>query len=303
MAEELTDVGRGITLCHEGFGDPGDPPVLLIMGLGTQMVAWHEDFCRELAGRGFYVVRFDNRDVGRSTALDFPAPSIGQLFTRRFRPEQYTLEDMAEDTAGLIEAVDLGPVHVVGASMGAMVGQTLAAMRPELVRSFTSIMSNTGSRLNGQPAFGVMRELLRRAPTEREAFLEHTVRLFKVIGSPESDEAEIRALAEMHYERGTNPNGTGRQLGAILKSGNRAKLLRRIEAPTLVIHGTADRLIRPSGGRATARLIPGAKILRIDGMGHDLPRSKWTQIIDAVVQTARDADREPAGAESAAAAA
>jgi pimeloyl-ACP methyl ester carboxylesterase len=289
MPEEFTNVGRGITICHESFGSEDDPPLLLIMGLATQMVAWHEDFCNGLADRGFRVIRYDNRDVGRSSHLDFPPPRTAQFFTRRFGPEQYTLEDMADDAVGLIDALGLGPVHVVGASMGGMIGQTLAARNPELVRSFTSIMSNSGSRLSGQPAMSLMRELLRRAPSEREAFLDHTVRLFKLIGSPESDEIEIRALAELHYERGTNPDGAGRQLGAILKSGNRAKLLRRIKAPTLVIHGTADRLVRPSGGSATARLIPGAKILRIEGMGHDLPRAKWPEIIGAIAQHAERA--------------
>jgi pimeloyl-ACP methyl ester carboxylesterase len=255
MPEELTDVGRGITICHEDFGDPSDPPMLLVMGLGMQMVGWHDDFCRELSGRGFRVVRFDNRDTGHSTHSRFRPPTLRQLVARRFPPEQYGLEDMADDTAGLIEALELGPVHLVGASMGGMISQTLAARRPELVRSFTSLMSNTGSRLTGQPAFSLLRFLLKRAPSERDAFIEHSVLLFRAIGSEGSDDDEIREIAARSFDRGTDPAGTGRQLGAILWSGNRAKLLRRIQAPTLVIHGTKDRLVRPSGGRATARLI------------------------------------------------
>jgi pimeloyl-ACP methyl ester carboxylesterase len=301
MSEQLTDVGRGITICHEGFGDPADAPMLLVMGLGMQMVGWHEDFCRQLAGRGFHVIRYDNRDTGRSTRFDFRQPTLTQLLTRRFGPEQYTLEDMADDAAGLIEALDLGPVHVVGASMGGMISQTLAARQPELVRSFTSIMSNTGSRLTGQPALGVMREMLRRAPTDREGFIEHAAGLFRLIGTAGSDLDEIREIAALQYDRGHDPAAAGRQLGAILKSGNRTKLLSRIKAPTLVIHGKSDRLVRPSGGRATAKAIPGARFLRIDDMGHDLPRREWARIIGAIASNAERAEQLDSEAEAAAA--
>jgi pimeloyl-ACP methyl ester carboxylesterase len=184
--------------------------------------------------------------------------------------------------------------------MGGMISQTLAARRPELVRSFTSIMSNTGSRVTGQPAFGLLRFLLQRAPRDREAFIEHSVRLFDVIGSEGSDPSEVRELAAQSYDRGTDPAGTGRQLGALLKTGNRTQLLRQIKAPTVVIHGTKDKLVRPSGGRATAKAIPGAKLIEIDGMGHDLPRPAWPRIIDAIAENAARAD---AGAEPLAAAA
>jgi pimeloyl-ACP methyl ester carboxylesterase len=300
MPEELTDVGRGITICHESFGDEADPPLLLVMGLGMQLVGWHQDFCRQLADRGFHVIRFDNRDVGRSTHFDFPPPAIGQLVSRRFRPEQYGLEDMADDAAGLIEALDLGPVHLVGASMGGMISQTLVARRPDLVRSLTSIMSNTGSRVTGQPAFGLLRLLLKRAPRDRESFIEHSVALFDVIGSEGSDPSEVRELAAQSYDRGTDQDGTGRQLGALLKTGNRTEMLRRIKVPTVVIHGTKDKLVRPSGGRATVKAIPGAKLIEIDGMGHDLPRPAWPRIIGAITENAERAD---AGTESLAAAA
>jgi pimeloyl-ACP methyl ester carboxylesterase len=268
-----------------------------------QMVGWHEDFCRDLAERGFHVTRFDNRDTGHSTIFDFPQPSLTQLVTRRFAPEQYTVEDMADDAAGLIEALELGPVHLVGASMGGMISQTLAARRPELVRSLTSIMSNTGSRITGQPAFGVLREMLKRAPEDREGFIEHSTNLFGLIGSPGSDQDEIREIAGQQYDRGHDPAGAGRQLGAILKSGNRTKLLRRIKAPTLVIHGKSDRLVRPSGGRATAKAIPGARFLRIDEMGHDLPRVAWARIIEAIASNAERADHAGGEREAAAAAA
>jgi len=303
MPEKLTDVGRGVTICHEDFGDPSDPPLLLVMGLGMQMVGWHDDFCGELADRGYYVVRYDNRDTGRSTHFPFRPPAPGQLVARRFPPEQYRLEDMAGDAAGLIATLELGPVHLVGASMGGMISQTLAAHRPEMVRSLTSIMSNTGSRVSGQPAFSLLRFLLKRAPSDREGFIEHSVVLFNAIGSADADDDEIRDIAARTFDRGTDPAGTGRQLGAIVKSGNRAKLLRGIKAPTLVIHGTKDKLVRPSGGRATARLIPGAKLMRIERMGHDLPREHWPRIIDAIADHTRRAEAAGGEPESVAAAA
>jgi pimeloyl-ACP methyl ester carboxylesterase len=292
MPEEFADVGRGITLCYERFGDPADPPILLIMGLSTQMIAWHEDFCEELAERGFQVIRFDNRDVGRSTHLEIRPPTLGQLVRRRFRPEQYTLSDMAEDAAGLIEKLDIGPVHVVGVSLGGMIGQVLAAEHPELVRSLTSMLSSTGSRFHGQPHFSVLRYLLRPPPRDRKGYIERSAEVFGLIGSTgfDRDEAYIRERAGRSYDRGFNVSGGGRQLGATLATGNRTNLLRRIKAPTLVIHGTEDKMIRPSGGRATAKAIPGARLMMIEGMGHDLPRGAWPPIIDAIAIHARAAD-------------
>jgi pimeloyl-ACP methyl ester carboxylesterase len=262
------------------------------MGLGMQMIAWPAAFCRELAGRGFHVTRFDNRDVGNSTHLDIPSPTLRELATRRFRPEQYTLEDMAEDTAGLIEELELGPVHLVGVSQGGMISQTLAARRPELVRSLASIMSNTGSRITGQPTPRVLRAFLKPPPRGREAMIAHWTKFFALIGSEGADPGEVRALADIALERNVNPDprGAERQLGAQLKSGNRTKYLRRIKAPTVVIHGAIDPLIRPSGGRATAKAIPGAKLITIDRMGHDLPTFAWPAIIDAIVANARGAD-------------
>lgn len=291
MPEQLTATSHGITLCHESFGDRADPSLLLVMGLGTQMVAWHDDFCTQLAERGFHVTRFDNRDVGRSTHLAFPPPKLGQLISRRLHPEQYSLDDMATDAAALIESLELGAVHLVGASMGAMIGQVLAAREPHLVRSLVSIMSNTGSRFAGQPALRMYRILLKRAPAEREGFVEHAARLFELIGSaPElrSGADDVREIAARSFDRGHDPAGAGRQLGAIVKTGNRTRLLRQVGVPALVIHGRRDRLVRPSGGRATARAIPGARLELIDGMGHDLPRALWPRFIDAII---RNADR------------
>ena len=176
MPEQSCNVGRGITLCYETFGDPADPPALLVMGLGTQMIAWHEDFCRELASRGLYVVRFDNRDIGHSTHLSGPPPTRAQLLTRSRRAARYSLADMAEDAAGLLRELDLAPAHVIGASMGGMIAQTLAARHPRSVRSLVSIMSNTGSLVSGQPSLRVYSMFLREAPREREAFVAHMTR-------------------------------------------------------------------------------------------------------------------------------
>jgi pimeloyl-ACP methyl ester carboxylesterase len=294
MDERFCDVGRGVRLCYETFGDPGDPAALLVMGLGVQMIGWREDFCRQLAERGFHVVRFDNRDAGRSTHFpELRAPSAGQLLRRSFAREQYTLSDMAEDTAGLLRELDLGPAHVIGVSMGGMIAQMLAAEHPEQVRTLTSIMSTTGSRLKGQPSLALYRFLLKRAPRERDAYIDHTAAIFKAIGSPgfEHDEQEVRALAAQSYDRDDDRNATGRQLAAILASGNRTAALKRVAVPTLVVHGASDRLVSPSGGRATASAIDGAQLVVIDGMGHDLPREVWPRLIDAIAEHAQRADR------------
>ncbi len=292
MSEHCCDVGRGITLCYETFGERSNPTALLIMGLGTQMIAWHEDFCRELATRGLHVVRFDNRDIGRSTHMSGRPPSTAQLLTRSSRAARYTLGDMADDAAGLLRELELAPAHVVGVSMGGMIAQTLAARHPMAVRSLVSIMSNTGSLRTGQPSLRVYPIFLRRPPREREAFIAHMERLFTVIGSPglPRDAADMHAIATASYDRGHDPDGPGRQLAAIIAAGNRTAELRRIHVPTLVIHGTDDPLIAPSGGRATARAIHGAELMSVEGMGHDLPRAAWPQLIDAIAVHALRAD-------------
>ena len=291
MAEQFCDVGRGITLCYEEFGDPSAPPMLLIMGLGTQMIGWPDEFCQQLAARGFHVVRFDNRDSGRSTHIKGAPPPIGQLVRRRIDPVLYTLSDMADDALGLMRALELEPAHVVGASMGGMIAQMLAAEHPEAVRSLVSIMSNTGSRWTGQPALGLYRYLLRRAPEDRDGFIEYLVNVFAAIGSRglPQDTERVRDIAARSYDRGHDPAAAGRQLGAITASGNRMAKLHRITAPTLVIHGTTDRLVRPSGGRATAKAIPGARLLMVVGMGHDLPEAAWPQLLDAITAHAQAA--------------
>jgi pimeloyl-ACP methyl ester carboxylesterase len=289
--EEFTDIGEGLTLCHEGFGDPSDPPMLLVMGLGTQMIAWREDFCEQLASRGFHVIRFDNRDVGLSTHMTGAPPTLRQMFTRKLPAGAYSLEDMADDMLRLSEKLGLGPVHVVGASMGGMIGQVLAARHPDNVRSLVSIMSNTGSRWTGQPALSAYRLFLAEAPSEREAFIEHVSKLFAIVGSHGElyDEEYVRDVTARSFDRNHDAVGVGRQLGAVLKTGKRDAMLRSIKAPTLVIHGTEDRLVRPSGGRATKRAIPGARLMEVKGMGHDLPRGAWPEIIDAIADNAAKA--------------
>jgi pimeloyl-ACP methyl ester carboxylesterase len=288
MSEETCTVGE-LELCYERFGDPGDPALLLIMGLGTQMLGWQEAFCETLARRGFHVIRFDNRDIGRSTHLrDLPVPSLRQLVLRDKTAASYSLSDMAADAAGLLDHLQIERAHVVGASMGGMIAQTLAIEHPERVLSLVSIMSNTGSRLTGQPALRVLPLFLAPTPRDRDLYVESLMKLFEQIGSPgfERDKDAMRRDFGRAYDRGINPAGGARQLAAIQTSGNRTTALRRVVAPTLVIHGKQDRLVNPSGGRATAKAIPGAQLMLIDGMGHDLPRDAWPDLIAAIADNA-----------------
>jgi pimeloyl-ACP methyl ester carboxylesterase len=305
MAEQMARVSPEIELCYETFGDPADEPVLLVMGLATQMIAWREDFCDELAGRGFHVIRFDNRDCGRSTQLtDRRPPTLGQTLRRKRSAAAYSLADMAGDAVGLLDHLGIERAHIVGASMGGMIAQTIAIRFPERVRSLVSIMSNTGDRLTGQPAFKVYPVFLKQAPKDRESFIEHTLTLYKAIGSPgfERNEDDMREMFGREYDRGVSAAANGRQLMAILADRDRAAQLRRLDVPALVIHGTADKLVAKSGGRRTAKAIPGARLLEIDGMGHDLPRGAWPPIIDGIADTAaraRQTAAPTAGAEAA----
>jgi pimeloyl-ACP methyl ester carboxylesterase len=296
MPEQLIRVSDDVELCYETFGDPGDPTALLVMGLATQMIAWPDDFCRQLTERGFHVVRFDNRDVGRSTHVKGRPPTVGQLLRRSKKPARYRLSDMADDAAGLLRALGLAPAHVIGASMGGMIAQTLAARHPDMVLSLTSIMSNTGHPWKGRPAVRLLPIFLSRPRGGREESVERVVKVFKAIGSRglPQDLDWIRDVAERSYDRNHDPAGPGRQLAAIIASGDRTKELRTIQAPTLVIHGTDDPLVRPSGGKATARAIPGAKLLKITGMGHDLPRAAWPRILDGIEENAKRAQGERA---------
>jgi len=298
MAEQHIPAGD-VELCYETFGREGDPAVLLVMGLGTQMLAWHEEFCERIAAEGFFVIRYDNRDVGRSTHFEgHRPPSVFEMVTRRPRHLAYTLEDMADDAAGLLDALGIPSAHVVGASMGGMIAQLVAARHPDKTRSLVSIMSTTGAGRVGQPGLKVLPFLLKAPSTEREAAIERVVKLFDLIGSPgfERDEAATRELAGRSFDRSSDRAGAGRQLGAILGSGDRTPVLRTVTAPTLVIHGTADKMVAPSGGRATAKAIPGARLELIRGMGHDLPRGAWEQVIALITAHAQQADGRPAAA-------
>jgi pimeloyl-ACP methyl ester carboxylesterase len=292
MAEEMAKIGD-LELCYETFGDPADPALLLIMGLGTQMVGWPEEFCGMLAARGLFVIRYDNRDCGRSTRMrQFRPPTLRQLLLRDKTAAGYSMADMADDGAALLDHLGIDRAHVAGASMGGMIAQTMAVRHPSRVLSLASIMSNTGHLWKGVPGLRIYPVFMRRPAADRDAAIDSAVATFRLIGSPgfPRDEDELRRTLELSYERGYNPAGTARQLAAILAAGDRTEQLRGITAPTVVIHGTRDRMVMPSGGRETAKAIPGARLVMIEGMGHDLPRGAWDRIIDAIVSNIERAD-------------
>lgn len=284
---------NGIELEYESFGRAGDPPLLLVMGLGAQMILWHDEFCGALAERGFHVTRFDNRDVGRSTWLDAAGmPDVLGALTAAGAGQPidapYRLSDMAADAAALLDTLGAGSAHVVGASMGGMIAQTIAIEHPARVRTLTSIMSTTGHPGLPPARPEAMALLMTPMPAERAAQIERSVEAARVIGSPAypSDPAELRALAERAYDRGINPPGFARQLVAILASGSRRAALAGVRVPTLVIHGDADPLVPVEAGRDTAAAVPGARLLELPGMGHDLPRALWPAVVDAIVEHA-----------------
>jgi pimeloyl-ACP methyl ester carboxylesterase len=290
--EQFAEVGRGITLCLQTLGDPDDAPMLLIQGIGTQMIGWPDGFCELLAEGGFFVVRFDNRDSGRSTWLpELGVPSVTKAFSKQLDDPPYLFTDMANDCAGLLDALGISAAHVVGASLGGFVAQTLAIEHPDRVLSLASVMSSTGSSQVGQPTPAAMEALMTRPPENRDAYVEAIVAVRKVIGSTgfEQDEDWIRETAGRAYDRGVNPDGTQRQLVASICSGSRHERLGEITAPTVVLHGAADPLIDPSGGRATAEAIPGAELLIIDGWGHDLPPGVWEPVVGAITANAKRA--------------
>ena len=293
MNEQFAEVGP-VTLCYETFGNPTDPALLLVMGLGTQMVAWREDFCRQLVDRGFFVVRFDNRDCGRSTSMSGAPPTTRELITRRVKNPAYSLSEMADDAIGLMDHLAIQQAHIVGASMGGMIVQHMAMRYPGRVLSMASMMSTVGGRVAGAPRLSVIPMFLSAPPQDKDAYIERAVKLFRMVGSKRLfDENYIRESAELSWERGVNFAGTGRQLAAITADGNRSKRLARITAPTLVIHGKDDKLVTPSGGRATAKAIRGARLLMLDDMGHDMPRPIWPSIVSGIVDnTQRSIDKE-----------
>jgi pimeloyl-ACP methyl ester carboxylesterase len=300
FGDELIAPANGIELCYQEMGDADGEPLLLVMGLATQMLAWDEGFCGLLADSGFRVIRFDNRDIGRSTKLTSAGvPRRVDMMVGRRAGAPYLLRDMAADAVGLIDHLGIDSALVVGASMGGMIVQTMAIEHPERVRSMVSIMSNTGSRWTGMPSRKAMAVLMGRPPRGREAAIERAVKTFQVIGSPgyPFEEERVRQIAGRSYDRGHSAAGVLRQLHAITASGDRTEALRGVRVPTTVIHGNRDVLVRPAGGRATARAVPNARLRMIDGMGHDLPRQLWPVFVEeiaAIAARSRSAVAQPA---------
>jgi len=288
LSDERLARANGIELAYQEAGDPEGDPLILIMGLAAQMLAWQEDFCAMLASRGFRVVRFDNRDIGHSTILRAAGmPSRVDMFTGRRATAPYLLADMARDTFGLMDALGIEAAHVTGASMGGMIGQTMAILQPERVRSLVSMMSTTGNRRVGSPTFRAWGLLLSKFPHGREDYVKRALRTFRVIGSPDHrDEREIEELAGAMYDRGHDAAAIVRQMHAISASGDRTADLERLQVPTTVLHGAEDPLARPAAGRATAEAIPGARLRIFEGMGHDLPRALWPDFVDEIAAAA-----------------
>ncbi len=294
VSEELfAPVGRGIELCYQTFGDPDDDPLLLVMGLGGPMTWWDTQLCADLARAGFYVVRYDNRDTGRSTVLDtrVSRATLVRAFAGTPVRAPYGLGDLADDAFGLLDHLGLESAHVVGVSMGGMIAQTMAIARSARVRSLTSIMSTTGKRTVGWQNPALLPRLLAPTKPGREAYLASNVTMARMIGSPgyPEDEDRIRARASVTLDRGVHPSGVVRQMLAVLTQSDRGSRLRGVRVPATVIHGLADKMVHVSGGRATAAAIPGAELLLIDGMGHDLPPALYETFVAAIRRTANRA--------------
>ena len=280
---------NGIELCWDSFGDAGAPPLLLIMGLASQMIAWPDEFCALVAERGFRVVRFDNRDIGLSTRFDSAGvPDIGAALTAALQGKPvdapYRLSDMAADAFGLLDALGIGRAHVVGASMGGAIAQTMAIERPERLLTLTSIMATTGEPGLPPPTPEAMGVLLKPPVTTLDGYIRSYVETWKVLraGSFPEDEALDRERAEAVFARGLNPAGVARQLAAILASGSRKAALRSVRVPSLVLHGDADPLVPLACGVDTAESNPGARVVVIPGMGHALPISFWKRIVEEI---------------------
>jgi pimeloyl-ACP methyl ester carboxylesterase len=289
--EQFAKVADGVELCYQTFGSPDGDPLLLIMGLGGPLTWWDERLCRLLAEAGFFVVRYDNRDVGRSSRVDGPV-SVGRLAAAflglRVRAP-YTLDDMARDALGLLDHLGIGAAHLWGVSMGGMIAQTLAVAHPERVLSLTSMMSTTGARSVGHQHPSLLPIFLTRSG-DRDGYIEASVRIWRIIGSPgyRTTEDDVRRRAAETYDRGVSATGTGHQILAVLTQPNRTRDLARVTAPTLVIHGLADKMVHVSGGRATSMAIPRSELLLIHGLGHDIPEGLWATLVAAV---RRNADR------------
>jgi pimeloyl-ACP methyl ester carboxylesterase len=289
---------NGVDLEYESFGSTNLPVILLIMGLGAQLTRWTLPFCEKLLARGYRVVRFDNRDAGKSTKLDATGlPDLGKIMTAKFTglpvKVPYTLHDMAADTIGLLDGLGIEKVHLVGASMGGMIAQQVAAEYPQRVLSLTSIMSTTGNPALPPPTAAASSVLMSRYPdvNDQEAYVVHGLNALRAIASPgfPFDEAAIRERILSDAQRGHTATGFGRQLAAVIAAGDRREYVRRIKVPTMVIHGESDPLVPVAGGRDTAACIPGAELRVIPGMGHDMPAAVYDRIVDDIVSVAQRA--------------
>ncbi len=279
---------NGLELEYESFGDPRDPTVLLIMGLGAQLLSYPEPFCEEIVSRGFRTIRYDNRDTGLSTWFDAAGnPDFSALLAGQPAPVPYTLDDMAADAVGLLDFLGVKNAHVVGTSMGGMIAQQVAISYPERVLSLTSIMSHIGGRDATPPTPEATATLYSRPPTDRDAYIEYSVEVSRVHRGPSFDEARVRDGAALAFDRAFHPAGTARQFAAIVAAPSRREGLRGLSVPTLVIHGVEDPLVPVENGRLTAELVPGSELLLMPGVGHDLPPAWWSRMADAIVANAR----------------
>lgn len=279
---------NGVELEYDTFGDPAAEPLLLIMGLGTQMTAWPEPFCQAIADEGFHVVRFDNRDCGLSTILDVPPPSFGDLLGGDTSGVPYLMSDLSGDVAGLLDALGYESAHIVGLSMGGMIAQQFAIDHPGRVRTLCSIMSTTGAPDVGQPAPEVITILLSPAATNRDEAIDRGQKMFETVGSPDypTPTVELRARIGEAFDRSFTPAGSARQLACIVASPDRTAGLAAVSVPSAVVHGDSDKLVDVSGGRATAAAL-GIEPLIINGAGHDLPEKLWPTYVEAIVANAR----------------
>jgi len=287
MSENLCRVGD-VELCYETIGDAERPALLLVMGWAMQMIAWPDAFCQRLAEQGFFVIRYDNRDVGRSSRISAPVPTRWQLLRRSRAAASYTLEDMATDAVGLLDHLGMSRAHVAGVSMGGMIGQRMAVRHPQRVLSLASIMSTTGPRRTGRPHPKVAVATLRRPGEGRAAYVRWGLGLLEAMRAPGApiDEAACRDLFGRSYDRGFDPDGPARQMAAIFASGDLTPVLHTVTAPTVVIHGARDPVVGPAAARATAQAIAGSRLLVIDGMGHALPPEHWPKVIAAIADNA-----------------
>jgi pimeloyl-ACP methyl ester carboxylesterase len=292
MSEELTaSLPNGVELCYQTFGSADDRPLLLVMGLGGPMTWWPVDLCRQLAAAGFFVIRYDNRDTGHSTRFDdepVTRRDVVRAFLGRRVRVPYSLRDMADDGFHLLDHLGIGRAHVAGVSMGGMIAQTMAIEHPDRVLSLTSIMSSTGRRSSGYQHPILLPHLLRRRTANREVYVASSLHFGRLIGSPGYRDAEevARLRAEQTWERGVNLAGVNRQTLAILTQRDRTAALGGLRMPVTVVHGLADKMVHISGGRATAKAIPGARLVLVPGMGHDLPVGLFDTFVEAISDSA-----------------